>query len=133
MLLKCVHLFFAGPGNLTVNVMADGRVEISYHGINRSICHSGWDIQDARVICRMKGFDDAAYTTKVASQTSNSRSNDVWLLNATCQGNEKTIENCTNIKWNWKNKSCPDSYRAGVICKEGKNIICHIPMLQLRY
>ena len=34
-----------------------GRVEIEYKGENGTICDRGFDINDAKVICRMRGFN----------------------------------------------------------------------------
>ncbi|KAK7880797.1 hypothetical protein WMY93_032560 [Mugilogobius chulae] len=38
-----------------------GRVEIFYQGRWGSVCYSGWDVNDANVVCRQLGFDRAQY------------------------------------------------------------------------
>ncbi|XP_031563150.1 scavenger receptor cysteine-rich type 1 protein M130-like [Actinia tenebrosa] len=111
-----------GPPNLSAKVMADGRIEISYYGVNRSICYDGLDTKDAWVICRMNGYNDVAYITQIPSQAGNPRTEEVWLLNMACNGYEKSIKECSN-SWNWENKNCEknNNLRAGIVCKRVKD------------
>ena len=80
------------------------------------MCYDGFDMKDARVICRMKGYDDVDKIASVDSQTLGASERRVWILNVACQGDEKYLNQCT-IEWNWKNKACPSTNFAAVSCK----------------
>ncbi|KAL9984307.1 hypothetical protein ACROYT_G006583 [Oculina patagonica] len=88
-----------------------GRVEVYYAGKWGTISRSGWDINDATVVCRQLG-----YFTASLSGYGLFRSADVpsWFTNVTCDGNESSLDQCA-----WDFPTSP-SYKscANVVCKE---------------
>ena len=74
-----------------------GRVEVFYNGTWGTICDAGWDIKDARVVCRQLGYKDAAralYRNQVSSG-----SGQIWLQNVECTGSERNITSCFHRGW----------------------------------
>ena len=89
-----------------------GRVEVFYNGTWGTICDDGWDIKDARVVCRQLGYPDAARAIP-GSQVS-SGSGRIWLENVDCTGIEQNIASCFHSGWGVH--SCFHSEDAGVEC-----------------
>ena len=89
-----------------------GRVEVFYKGRWGTICDDGWDINDARVVCRELGYKGVAR----ALQGSNVPDGigQIWLNNVACIGNEKTLSHC--IYSGWGNHDCSHEQDAGVEC-----------------
>ena len=54
---RCILVGPITPMRLVGGTNYSGRVEIEYEGIWGTICDRGFDINDAKVICRMKGFN----------------------------------------------------------------------------
>ncbi|XP_028407269.1 scavenger receptor cysteine-rich domain superfamily protein-like [Dendronephthya gigantea] len=98
-------------GSLSSN--GSGRVEISYRGRWGTICGDGWDMKDARVVCRQLGYQDASEAS--SSGTLPPRSGPVWLTQVSCTGEERNIANCSHRGWG-KVRSCSNLGDAGVQC-----------------
>ncbi|XP_033752445.1 deleted in malignant brain tumors 1 protein-like isoform X2 [Pecten maximus] len=97
-----------------------GRVEIRYRGEWGVICDDKWDINDARVVCHMLGYNDANRATHMSEFGSG---NGNFLLDDVgCVGNETTIEDCPKPRW--KEHNCKKYEVAGVECNSGKGIVC---------
>ncbi|XP_028407289.1 deleted in malignant brain tumors 1 protein-like [Dendronephthya gigantea] len=89
-----------------------GRVELSYRGYWGTICDSGWDMRDARVVCRQLGYKDAARILQRSEVPSGS--GQIWLFNVTCTGEEQNISSCSHRGWGIS--YCDHSLDAGVEC-----------------
>ncbi|XP_028407351.1 deleted in malignant brain tumors 1 protein-like isoform X2 [Dendronephthya gigantea] len=103
-----VNLRLKGP----LSAKGIGRVEVSYHGYWGTICDDGWDMRDARVVCRQLGYKDA---TRVLQRSEvPSGSGQIWLDNVACTGKEQNISSCSHP--GWAVSGCDHSQDAGVEC-----------------
>ena len=91
---------------------SEGNVEILYNGTWSSVCDDGWDFNDARVVCRSLGFDDAINATQNAAFGQGSGPS--WLTNLQCSGSESNLLECPH--GGSPNNQCSHSDDAGVIC-----------------
>jgi len=94
------------------NWNGEGRVEIYHNGAWGTVCDDGWDINDARVVCRILGFPDAV--SAPGSARFGQGNGKIWLDNVICRGNEGIIANCQHNGWGVHN--CGHREDASVIC-----------------
>ena len=94
----------------------EGRVEALHNGKWGTVCDNGWDINDARVVCRSLGFTDASSATSAAEFGPGS--GDVIVDNVRCFGSESSIWECPHGEL-WAN-NCSHSRDAGVRCQGQK-------------
>ena len=96
-----------------------GRVEVFFYGQWGTICDYGWDIRDARVVCRQLGYKDAVRI--LLRQNVPSGSGRIWLDYVRCTGSEQSISSCPHSPWG--NNNCRHSADAGVECSlEGESV-----------
>ncbi|XP_067863099.1 macrophage scavenger receptor types I and II-like [Heptranchias perlo] len=90
----------------------EGRVEVFHDGQWGTICDDKWDFQDATVVCKMLGYQDAS------AIHSNSKFGTgvgpIWLDETLCTGKEDSIWNCPAIIGH---NDCTHSEDAGVTCR----------------
>ena len=100
-------------------------MQVQHNGTWGAICGSpasGWDINDAHVICRMLGYKAAVnYIYWIEGKTSTK----MLMTDVKCSGKEKSIAECPHRGW-WNVPSwtgCSYKTLAGVVCQvdKGKN------------
>ena len=93
----------------------EGRVEVYHNGEWGTVCDDGWDLTDARVVCRQLGYDLANNTINTRNSTHYGEgSGQIWLNNVSCVSNESNIVNCSHGGWGIHD--CFHSKDAGVKC-----------------
>ena len=96
------------------SIIGAGRVEVFYKGYWGTICDGGWDMRDAKVVCRQLGYQDVARTLQRGEVPSGSGL--IWLVAIDCTGKEKNITSCYHNGWGIN--SCSHSRDAGVECSK---------------
>ena len=82
------------------------------------VCHNGFDINDANVICRMIGFPLAMATFPGVLYGTAPSGNKFVLDNLGCIGNESSVFDCPHPgQWN---ENCVATDIAGVQCATSK-------------
>ena len=88
-----------------------GRVEVLHNGTWGTICGDEWYKEDARVACRQLGFPDF---TAIQGGNVPPGSEQIWLDEVNCTGNESNITSCSHNGWGTHN--CLHVEDAGVEC-----------------
>ena len=63
---------------------SEGRVEVFYNGEWGTVCDVGWDLNDARVVCRQLGYADAIQAVFNQSAFLGQGSGSVLMSNISC-------------------------------------------------
>ncbi|XP_011665441.2 deleted in malignant brain tumors 1 protein-like [Strongylocentrotus purpuratus] len=99
---------------------AEGRVEVLNDGSWGTICDNSWDLRDARVVCRMLGFDGALDAP--GSARFGQGSGPISLVYVSCDGTEDSLVDCAH--GGIGNYSfCGHGRDAGAICYSGAHPI----------
>ncbi|XP_025103139.1 deleted in malignant brain tumors 1 protein-like [Pomacea canaliculata] len=95
-----------------------GRLELFHNGEWNSVCGDGFGIQEARVACRMLGFNSSALVAATTDEYGSGVGR-IILDGVRCTGTEKSLLEC-NHKPLYQ-PECED-FQAGVICKETSTV-----------
>ncbi|XP_041483702.1 scavenger receptor cysteine-rich domain superfamily protein-like isoform X1 [Lytechinus variegatus] len=92
----------------------EGRVEIFYDGQWGTICDDGWDINDARVVCRQLG----GYATIAAKccQAYGPGTGQILMDGVSCEGTEPNLESCPHE--GWQSHNCQHYEDSSAICSD---------------
>ncbi|XP_025102812.1 deleted in malignant brain tumors 1 protein-like [Pomacea canaliculata] len=90
-----------------------GRLEVLYDGRWNTVCDDDFDKNDARVACRMLGFDSPE-ALFVGSEMYGAGSGNILLDDLACTGTETSLAQCTHQGYN--NHNCNHRKDVGVVC-----------------
>ena len=93
----------------------EGRVEIYYQGKWGTVCDEGWDINDATVVCRQLGYQEALSITTMASSFG-AGSGPIQLQDVNCLGNEDNFFTCPRASDLGEISTCLHTMDVGVVC-----------------
>ena len=71
----------------------NGTVELCLEGVWGSICHGGWDVNEANIVCKQLGFSSAGNTALYAAFHGQS-SGPIFINNVNCAGTESYLIDC---------------------------------------
>ncbi|KAM9510578.1 scavenger receptor cysteine-rich domain-containing protein DMBT1-like [Guaruba guarouba] len=89
-----------------------GRVEVQHERQWGTVCDDGWDLNDAKVICRQLGCGTAVAAPGQAHFGPGI--DPIWLDNVECIGTETAFTQCNRESWGIHN--CNHNEDAGVVC-----------------
>ena len=97
----------------------EGRVEIYYNSRWGTVCDDRWDLNDARVVCRQLGFQDAEAVFEGGEFGEGTGT--ILFDEIACAGNESSLFSCGHRGVGVSN--CDHDEDAGVRCNitRGKN------------
>ncbi|XP_050959148.1 soluble scavenger receptor cysteine-rich domain-containing protein SSC5D-like, partial [Labeo rohita] len=91
-----------------------GRVEVFDKGQWGTVCHHGWDIADAAVVCRE--LDCGTAVTATRSAHFGQGSGPILMGYLYCRGSETALKDC--ISYTQNAQDCKHEHDAGVVCSE---------------
>ncbi|XP_055046938.1 scavenger receptor cysteine-rich type 1 protein M130-like isoform X2 [Misgurnus anguillicaudatus] len=90
----------------------DGKVEVLYDDHWGGVCHTGFDVKAASVVCQELGCENTGEPLSYMGPFDGP----IWMGNLACAGNELTLRDCSFTGWGVS--SCVNDLHAGVICNK---------------
>ena len=87
-----------------------------FEGSWGTVCDDLWDLSNARVVCRMLGYQDAVRAVTGAGYGQGSGS--IILDNVQCLGTERNLAECSHHGYG--NHNCEHREDAGAVCANGE-------------
>uniref|UniRef100_A0A3Q1JMT3 SRCR domain-containing protein n=1 Tax=Anabas testudineus TaxID=64144 RepID=A0A3Q1JMT3_ANATE len=94
------------------STQCSGRVEVYHNNIWGTVCDDEWDVNYAMVVCRE--LNCGAALDAPQSAQFGERTEQIWLDDVDCSGNERSLTECWHRGFG--NNNCGHSEDAGVIC-----------------
>ncbi|XP_043390774.1 deleted in malignant brain tumors 1 protein [Chelonia mydas] len=91
-----------------------GRVEVLHNEQWGTVCDDGWDLTEARVVCRQLGCGTALSAPR--GSRFRQGTNRIWLDEVNCTGTEAALSECKARPWGEHN--CNHVEDASVVCSE---------------
>lgn len=104
-------------------------MEIFYRGQWGTVCDDGWDLNDARVVCRQLGYKYSLEALRAGEVLRGS--GPIWLDDVACTGIEPSLSNCTHRGWGSHN--CRHREDAGVICSFTSKLLFVFSIAKIKY
>ncbi|XP_071496206.1 uncharacterized protein [Diadema antillarum] len=95
---------------------SEGRVEVRNNGEWGTVCDDSWGLEDANVVCRMLGYQEASEAPCCARFGQGS--GDILLDDVSCSGSEDNLADCQHREFGSHN--CGHGEDAGVVCSSGE-------------
>ncbi|XP_042308854.1 deleted in malignant brain tumors 1 protein-like isoform X2 [Sceloporus undulatus] len=116
----CDHIQAAGVVCSGVRLVGgptpcSGRVEVFHNKKWGTVCDNGWDMEDARVVCREWGCGGEPLTAATGTKFGEG-SGPIWMDQVNCMGGEYSLKECP--KQNIIDHTCDHRKDAGVECSE---------------
>ena len=94
---------------------SEGRVEVWNNGEWGTVCDDSWGLEDANVVCRMLGYQEASEAPCCARFGEGS--GDILLDDVRCSGSEDNLADCQHREFG--RHDCGHGEDAGVVCSSG--------------